>query len=90
MSAIIILPFRSTFLYQSPLKYKQESRNYYHLTTKAIQLKNHDTEDALHQEIRKSNNGRYQHRLRTILLVKRGLSCKRYTSRVIDIFRNIL
>ena len=41
---------------------------------KAIQLINHDTEDELLQEIRKSNNGRYQHRLRAILLVKRGLT----------------
>ncbi len=43
---------------------------------KAIQLKNHDTEDELLQEIRKSTNGRYQHRLRTILLAKRGLVAK--------------
>ena len=43
---------------------------------KAIRLKNHDTEDELLQEIRKSNNGRYQHRLRTILLAKRGLRAK--------------
>jgi len=43
---------------------------------KAIQLKNHDTEIELLQEIRKSNNGRYQHRLRTILLAKRGLTAK--------------
>ena len=43
---------------------------------KAIQIKNHDTEDALLQEIRKTKNGRYQHRLRTILLAKRGISSK--------------
>jgi len=43
---------------------------------KAIQLKNHDTEDELLQEIRSTKNGRYQHRLRTILLVKRGMTSK--------------
>ena len=43
---------------------------------KAIQLKNHDTEDELLQEIRSTKNGRYQHRLRTILLAKRGISSK--------------
>lgn len=43
---------------------------------KAIQLKNHDTEDELLQEIRNTNDGRYQHRLRTILLAKRGVSSK--------------
>jgi len=43
---------------------------------KAIQLKNHDTENELLQEIRNTNNGRYQHRLRAILLVKRGMTSK--------------
>jgi transposase len=43
---------------------------------KAIKLQNHDSENELLQEIRKSNNGRYQHRLRTILLAKRGLPAK--------------
>jgi len=43
---------------------------------KAIKVKNHDTEEELLQEIRKTNNGRYQHRLRTILLAKRGISSK--------------
>jgi len=43
---------------------------------KAIQLKNHDTEYELLQEIRNTKNGRYQHRLRTILLAKRGVSSK--------------
>jgi len=43
---------------------------------KAIQLKNHDTENELLQEIRNTTNARYQHRLRTILLVKRGISSK--------------
>jgi transposase len=43
---------------------------------KAIQLKNHDTEDELLHEIRSTNNGRYQRRLRTILLAKRGISSK--------------
>ena len=41
---------------------------------KAIQLKNYDTEGELLQEIRNTNNGRYQHRLRTILLAKRGMT----------------
>jgi len=43
---------------------------------KAIELKNHDTENELLQEIRSTNNGRYQHRLRTILLAKRGITSK--------------
>ena len=43
---------------------------------KAIQLKNHDTEEELLREIRNTTNGRYQHRLRTILLVKRGMTSK--------------
>jgi len=43
---------------------------------KAIKVQNHDSENELLQEIRKSNNGRYQHRLRTILLAKRGLIAK--------------
>ncbi len=43
---------------------------------KAIQLKNYDTEDELLQEIKNTNNGRYQHRLRVILLVKRGMTSK--------------
>ena len=43
---------------------------------KAIALKNHDTEYELLQEIRSTNNGRYQHRLRTILLAKRGMASK--------------
>jgi len=43
---------------------------------KAIELKNHDTESELLKEIRSTNNGRYQHRLRTILLAKRGISSK--------------
>ena len=43
---------------------------------KAIKLKNHDTENELLQEIRNTNNGRYQHRLRAILLAKRGMPSK--------------
>lgn len=43
---------------------------------KAIELKNHDTEDELLQEIRDTKNGRYQHRLRAILLAKRGMSSR--------------
>jgi transposase len=43
---------------------------------KAIELKNHDTEYELLQEIRRTSDGRYQHRLQTILLAKRGMSSK--------------
>ncbi len=43
---------------------------------KAIKLKEHDTEDELLKEIRSTSNGRYQHRLRTILLAKRGMASK--------------
>ena len=43
---------------------------------RAIKLKDHDTEEELLQEIRNTKNGRYQHRLRTILLAKRGISSK--------------
>jgi len=39
----------------------------------AIKLKNYyDTEEELLQELRSTNNGRYQHRLRAVLLLKRG------------------
>ncbi len=36
-----------------------------------IQVKDHDSEETILKEIRNSNDGRYQHRLRTILLAKR-------------------
>jgi len=39
---------------------------------RAIKLENNDTEEELLQEIRNTQNGRYQHRLRAVLLLKRG------------------
>ena len=41
-----------------------------------IKVKDLDSEEDILKEIRNSNNGRYQHRLRTILLAKRNVSSK--------------
>ena len=43
---------------------------------RAIKLKDHDTQEELLQEIRNTKNGRYQHRLRAVLLLKRGYKAK--------------
>ena len=43
---------------------------------RAIKLKDHDTEEELLQEIRNTKNGRYQHRLRAVLFLKRGYKAK--------------
>jgi len=43
---------------------------------RAIKLKEHDTEEELLQEIRNIKNGRYQHRLRAVLFLKRGYKAK--------------
>lgn len=41
-----------------------------------IKIKDLDSEEELLQEIRNSKNGRYQHRLRTIVLAKRNVLVK--------------
>lgn len=43
---------------------------------KAIIVKDHDSEDGLLKEIRNTKNGRYQLRLRAVLLAKRGMLVK--------------
>ena len=41
---------------------------------RALKIENHDSEEELRKEIRETTNGRYQLRLRTVLLAKRGIS----------------
>ena len=43
---------------------------------KALKLKDHDTEEVLLQEIRNTKNGRYQLRLRAVLMLKRGYKAR--------------
>jgi len=43
---------------------------------KKLELKDHDSEEELKKEIRATKNGRYELRLRTVLMLKQGYSPK--------------
>ena len=43
---------------------------------KRIELKNHDSEEELKKEIKSTKNGRYELKLRTVLMLKQGYKPK--------------